>query len=384
LKLLGTLLTGVVLFTACGDRPAADEHEGEEETHADSNRVTLSAAAYATAGIEVEAAVGESVAAAAGALEVPGDVEFDARRVAILSPRVAGRIERSLVVSGDRVRAGQAVATLYTPAFITAQTEFLQARRRASLLANTTDAPGANALVDAAGSRLYQMGASAADMQRLAATGTTQQHLTLTAPFAGSIIESTALAGSAVEAGTPLFKLADLSFVDVIAAVPERSVPLVRVGGKASVHIAAYPHMTFAGDVERIQQQLDESTRTIAATIHVRNVNQTLKPGMFATVRLELPTIPASSSGPALVVTIPESAVLTDGDRRFVFIEVAPRTFERREVEVASLEPPGASQPLTNRMIARSGIRPGERVVVQGAFTLKSELGKGELGEHGH
>lgn len=376
------LLTMLLFSGACSDKPAPDNHEGEEEAHADSGRVTLSEAAYTTAGIEVEPALGEESAQAAGGLEVPGDVEFDVRRVAILSPRVAGRIERLLVVTGDRVRAGQPVAFLYTPAYITAQSEYLQARRRAALLANTSDAPGARALAEAAASRLNQLGASRNDIERLAASGVVQQHLTLSAPFAGSIIESSALAGAAVEAGAPLFKLADLSFVDVIAAVPERSIPLVRTGGKASVRIAAYPHMTFAGEVERIQEQLDESTRTIAAIIHVRNVNQTLKPGMFATVRLELPTGSATAS--TLVVTIPESAIVTEGDRRFVFIEVAPRTFERREVDVASLEAPGAAQPLSNRVIARSGLRPGERVVVRGAFTLKSELGKGALGEHGH
>jgi RND family efflux transporter MFP subunit len=381
---LKLIIAFLLLTIACSDREApADEHAGETESHEDSTRVTLSEAAYTTAGIEVEAAVGETVTEAGGGLEVPGDVDFDVRRVAILSPRVAARIERLIVVSGDHVRAGQVVALLYTPAFISAQTDFLQARRRAALLANTPDAQGATALAEAAASRLRQLGASPTDVERLAATETIQEHLTLRAPFGGSIVESNALTGAAIEPGAPLFKLADLSFVDVIAAVPERSVPLVGVGGKASVKIAAYPQMTFSGHVERMQQQLDKSTRTVGAVIHVRNVNETLKPGMFASVRLELPTRSASSTG-GMVVTTRESAVLSEGDRRFVFIEVGPRTFEKREVEVASLEAPGASQPLSNRVIARSGVRPGERVVVRGAFTLKSELGKAGLGEHGH
>jgi RND family efflux transporter MFP subunit len=372
-----------VASTACSDKAApADEHAGEEE-HTDSMRVTLSEAAFATAEIAVEPALGQTLNQAARGLEVPGDVDFDARRVAIISPRVSGRIERLFVVSGDRVRAGQPVALLYTPAYISAQTEFLQARRRAGLLANTSDAAGASALADAAAARLRQIGASAGEIQRLASTGVVQDNLTLVAPFTGSIVEASALAGSSVEAGAPLFKLADLSIVDVIAAVPERSIPLVKVGGKAAVYIAAYPQITFAGEVERIQQQLDESTRTVGAVIHVRNVNETLKPGMFATVRLELPTASAAS-GMTTVVTIPESAVLSEGDQRFVFVEVGPRTFEKREVEVASLEAPGATQPLTNRVIARSGLLPGDRVVVRGAFTLKSELGKASLGEHGH
>lgn len=372
-----------LLITACGDQAAPrDGHAGAEEP-ADSTRVVLSEAAFATAGIMVEPALGQTLNQAARGLEVPGDVDFDARRVAIISPRVSGRIERLFVVSGDRVRAGQPVALIYTPAYISAQTEFLQARRRAELLANTGDAAGARALADAAAARLRQIGASAGTIERLAATAAVQDNLTMVAPFAGSIVEASALAGSTVEAGAPLFKLADLSIVDVIAAVPERSIPLVTVGGKAAVHIAAYPQITFAGEVERIQQQLDESTRTVGAVIHVRNVNETLKPGMFATVRLELPTASAAS-GMTTVVTIPESAVLSEGDQRFVFVEVATRTFEKREVEVASLEAPGATQALTKRVIARSGLLPGDRVVVRGAFTLKSELGKAALGEHGH
>lgn len=378
------LLFITAFVSSCrGDKPAeAEEHAGEEE-HADTTRVVLSEAAYITAGIQVEAALGESMRQTPAGLEVPGEIEFDARRVAIISPRVGGRIERMFVVDGDRVHAGQTVALLYTPAFITAQSEYLQARRRAALLANTPDAQGANALVDAAASRLGQLGASRADVERLGASGAVQQFLEVAAPFGGSIMESNTLAGAAVEAGTPLFKLADLSFVDVIAAVPEQSVPLIRIGGRATLRITAYPNIEFTGDVERIQQQLDEATRTVGAVIHVRNVNETLKPGMFATVRLDLPAVTGSGGG-ALTITIPETAVLSEGDRRFVFVEIAPRTFEKREVEVVSLEAPGASQPITNRVIVQSGIRPGELVVIRGAFTLKSELGKGSLGEHGH
>ena len=383
IRIVSTLLL-VLSLSACRDKQVEGEEHGDEAEHTDSLRVALSEAAYTTAGIEVETAMAESVGQTPAGLEVPGEVNFDARRVAIISPRIGGRLERVFVVSGDRVAAGQPVATLYTPAFITAQAEYLQARRRASLLANTPDAQGASALVEAAANRLRQLGADQVTVRRIAGTGQVQEQLPITAPFSGSLIESSAIPGSMVEAGNPLFKIADLSFVDVFAAVPEKSVPLVRIGAKATVRIAAYPNIEFAGDVERIQQQLDEATRTIAAVIHVRNVGQTLKPGMFATVRLALPVSAVAATGTTLTITIPETAVLSEGDRRFVFVEVAPRTFEKREVEVASLEAPGASQPLTNRVIVRSGIRPGERVVVRGAFTLKSELGKAALGEHGH
>ena len=82
-----------------------------------------------------------------------------------------------------------------------------------------------------------------------------------------------------------------------------------------------------------------------------------------------------------MVLTIPESAVLTDAEGRFVFVEVAPRGFERRRVEVAPVAPPGSTATPGGRVVVRLGLRAGEQVVANGAFTLKSELAKAALAE---
>jgi multidrug efflux pump subunit AcrA (membrane-fusion protein) len=110
---------------------------------------------------------------------------------------------------------------------------------------------------------------------------------------------------------------------------------------------------------------------------------------MYATVQLA--TDPAATvavrtgARPAdSLLTIPESAVVTDGEERQAFVEVGPRTFERRVIEITSLTPPGSVEPTERRVVVQRGLAPGERVVVNGAFTLKSELAKAGLGEHGH
>ena len=391
----------VVALTACSssrEPPAADtmaaggesHAEGEPHEEGETNRVTLTEVAFQTAGIRVESVRSATGPAVAEDLEVPGTVDFDPRRVALISPRTPGRIERLLVVEGDRVDAGQTVALIYSPSHITAQNDFLQATRRARLLAGTADEQGANSLAEAARRRLRTLGVGNAELARLEAEGEPAQFLALTAPFAGSIMEAHELQGAAVESGQEIFKIADLSVVDVVAEVPERSLPLVRIGQGASIGIAAYPNMRFAGQVERLRDELNPETRTVRAIIHVSNSSARLRPGMFATVRLLVPSVTvARATGNAGgaetdLLTIPESAVVTEGEHRYVFVEVGERTFERREVQIASLAPPGSATPGGDRVAVRTGLAAGDRIAVSGAFILKSELAKAGLGEHGH
>jgi RND family efflux transporter MFP subunit len=356
-----------------------DEHGDEHAAGEGGNRVTLTEPAFATARIEVTPAAADAGGAGGGGVEIPGQVDFDPARVALVSPRVGGRIERLAAVPGDRVGAGQAVAYITSPAALSAQNDLVLAARRAELLAGTQDAEGARALVAAARRRLQLLGVSRAAMDRLAAGGQPSPVIAVPAPFAGSVIESLALPGAAVEPGTPIFKIADLSTVNVAADVPERALPSLRVGQTATVRLAAYPDFRAAGRVERVGDVVDPSTRTVKALVRVPNPARTLRPGMFASVALDLPAgMGGGGAAPVRVaVTVPESALVTDGDTRYVFVEVGARTYERRAVEIAPGAPAG-------RVGVLSGIQPGERVVTRGAFTLKSELGKAGFGGHDH
>jgi RND family efflux transporter MFP subunit len=376
------LLTLVAGCGSGGGDPARTAEQGSEAHRVDSLPVvSLSEAAYIAAGIEVEAARAETPEQT---LEAPGQIEFDPRRVALVTTRTAGRIEQLAAVEGDHVRAGQPVARLYSPAFHTAQTDFLLAVRRAAQLQGTADEAGAVAVLRATRRRLVLLGVSQDEIAGLESGGEPVDYLTLAAPFDGSIIEAHTLPGAAVEAGATLFRVADLSVVDVVAQVPERALPLVRVGQAASVAIGAYPDLRFAGHVERLHDELDPTTRTLGAVIHVPNRSRRLRPGMFATVRFGIRGTVGEPGALGVVVTIPDAALVTDGDARYVFVEVSPRTFERRQVEVASLVPPGSAAATGSRVMVRRGVASGERVAVRGAFTLKSELAKAALAEDEH
>lgn len=314
-------------------------------------------------------------------VEAPGQVEADPSRTAFVSSRAAGRLERLTAVVGDRVAAHQTVAWVMSPAFLTAQNDFLQAARRAALLANTPDSAGARTLAAAAGSRLRMFGLPDVELKRLEQGGEPSQLLQVTAPFQGSLVEGLTLAGASVEPGTPIFRLIDLRELDVAADVPERFLPDLHIGQRAVVLFAAYPDLRLEGRVERIKDELDPTTRTIEALVHVGNRGRALRPGMFAKVQLQVragQASPAPVGGAPLV--IPAAAVVSDVDQRYIFVETSPFTYERRVIELAGNDARfggvGARE-----VVIHGGVRPGDRIVVEGAFTLKSELAKAGFAE---
>ena len=384
---LAVLTIAAVGATRCSGREADGQHSVAEQQEAEGppseNRVTLSEAAFETAGILVEQVRQEARGGAAGDIEVPGEVAFDQTRVALISPRTSGRIEHVAVVDGDRVTAGATIALLLSPAFLTAQAEFTRAVQRAERLAGTADAEGARALADAAGRRLRLLGVPETEIARLGGGGEPADFLVVTAPFAGSIVAVQALPGAAVDAGTPIAKIADLSVVTVVVDLPERAVPAVRPGQRAVVRLAALPGTVLEGRIERIRDELDPATRTVKALIRVPNPDRRLKAGMFATVTLatsEPAATERGTGGGSGALTVPATAVVTDGEARYVFVEVGMRTYERRAVVIEPPTSAGLPRP-TARAAVRDGLVAGDRVVTHGAFTLKSELAKSSFGE---
>ena len=123
------------------------------------------------------------------------------------------------------------------------------------------------------------------------------------------------------------------------------------------------------------------TTRTIEALVHVANPGRALRPGMFARVQLQVQGGRVSRATLAAApLVIPAAAVVSDVDQRYVFIETAPWNYERRAVELAANDARFGGVGVT-QVVVHGGIQPGERVVVEGAFTLKSELAKAGFAE---
>jgi cobalt-zinc-cadmium efflux system membrane fusion protein len=201
--------------------------------------------------------------------------------------------------------------------------------------------------------------------------------VTVRAPISGTIIERLINAGAGIEAGKHLFTVADISTLWVIANVPEAQVGSLRVGAPAEVRGAALGEEVISGRLAYIDPVLNEEARAARVRVEIKNQQERLKVGMFVDVSFQAGSAALDSSAEKELV-IPEEAVQRVGERTVVFLpkEGEKGHFEARDVEVGGVM--GGYQ----RII--SGLKSGQRVVSKGSFTLKTQLLKGEMGEHGH
>jgi Cu(I)/Ag(I) efflux system membrane fusion protein len=291
-----------------------------------------------------------------------GVLEFDERRLADVNLKVEGWIETLLVnFTGESVKKGQPLLTIYSPDLVSTQEEYLQALRAQDTLSKSRFpdiAAGAHSLVAASRRRLQYWDISDEDIAMLERTRTPRKSLTLYSPIDGVVIEKMAFRGKKVMPGESLYKVADLSIVWVQGEIYEYEVPLVKLGQAAAVTIASYPGEVFRGKVNYISPVLQEKTRTVKVRFEFPNTKDwKLKPQMYANVELKIPL------GKRLVV--PDEAVLDSGTKQLIFIDKGQGTFEPRDVKV------GARVDGYTEILA--GLSAGEKVVTSANFLIDSE-----------
>ena len=358
---------------AAGEKPGA-QTEGEAE-------LTLTSEEAERAGVKVEEAkaqaLGETVV-------VTATIRPDQDRLARVAARIEGRITSVNAKLGDKVRAGQTLATLDSVAVGEAHAAWNQAqaelgiaeadlKRAQSLIADEiiprkdflraqADRDKAAAGLRAAADRLRLLGGAPG------ARGNAVSAFAVTAPFAGTVIEKKATLGELATPSEPMFSVADLSRVWIQADLPEASLAKVRVGAIARVNVPAYPNQTFDGRVGYIGASLDKDTRTVAARIEVANADGRLKPEMFATATIEAVGEKRES------ISLPDAAIVLMGGKPTVFV------YEQGAYEMRQVEP---GERIGGRTVLNSGLKPGDQVVTAGTYALKARKLKSQLG-HGH
>ncbi|MBT9525155.1 MAG: efflux RND transporter periplasmic adaptor subunit [Rhizobacter sp.] len=394
LAALTLALAAALALAACGKGGAKDEHAAEGDKHAEhagekkegehaegEEELTLTSEEAERAGIKVAEIKAESLGET---VEVTATIQPDQDRLAHVAPRIAGRITSAPTKLGDRVRAGQTLATLDSvevgeayAAWAQAQSELRIAeadfKRAESLNADEiiprkdflraqSDRDKAAASLRASADRLRLLG-GAPNAGAKSVSG-----FALTAPFAGTVIEKKATLGDLASPSEPMFTVVDLSRLWIQANLPDATLAKVRVGANAKVTVPAYPSETFSGRVAYIGASLDKDTRTVAARIEVPNADGRLKPEMFATATIEVAGDKRSA------IALPDAAIVLMAGQPTVFV-FAQGAYEARLVE------PG--ERLNGRTVLKSGVKPGDQVVVAGAYALKARKLKSQLG-HGH
>ena len=395
--MLTTALAVVVALASCGGgtpgaggtkpaEPASakkDDHAGEKEgEHKEGEaELTLTSEETERAGVKVEEvkaqALGETIVATA-------TIQPDQDRLARVAARIEGRITSVPAKLGDKVRAGQTLATLDSVAVGEAHAALNQAqaelgiaeadfKRAQTLIADEiiprkdflraqADREKAAAGVRAAADRLRLLGGAPN------ARGNAVSAFAVTAPFAGTVIEKKATLGELATPSEPMFSVADLSRVWIQAALPEVALAKIRIGANAKVSVPAYPNETFNGKVGHIGAALDKETRTVAARIEVANADGRLKPEMFATATIE------AVGEKRDAITLPDAAIVLMDGKPTVFV------FEQGAYEMRLVEP---GERIGGRTVLKSGLKAGDQVVTSGTYALKARKLKSQLG-HGH
>jgi cobalt-zinc-cadmium efflux system membrane fusion protein len=388
------LTAGVALFVAGGlallqPGCAREEDHGEEretetaERGSTPDRIELSPKALETLDLTYEV-VGERELSPS--LEVPAELMAVPDRRATVGPRVAGRVVAVRVNSGDEVGRGDPLVLLESEAvgraradFIAAEARFDVARRAAERTRGLLeDRIASQRAVEEAEGALQ---VAAADLQaaetRLATFGVSAEavheddpaQVVLKSPLSGVVVARSANVGAWVEPSDTLVEVAQLEELWLEASVYEREVQLVQPGQSVEVEVRAYPGERFQGTVGTVAAVLEERTRSATVRVVLPNPEKRLKPGMFATARIQ----GAHTHEPRPMLAIPSAAVQEVDDHYSVFVRLAEAQFELRPVHTGDRA--GEYVEVLN------GLTAGEEVVVEGSFLLKGQLLRASLGE---
>ena len=370
-------------------------------------RVELDPDAFELAGIRLAEA---RIAALPQVLEVAGRVGLNENRVARVGSLVNGRISEVYANVGDRVKAGDRLATIQSHEVDDARADYAKAkaeleRCQSQLEYATKVRDRAARLLDLKAGSLEELQRAETEVHRAemdilvsrAEIGRIEEHLEhiglsvegaleeytetgavrtdhfdeleripVDSPITGTVLERMVTPGSVVGTSDDLFVVSDLSTLWVHAEVPESYLNSLQSGQSVIVRVEAYPDVGFPARLAHIGDVLNPATRTVQVRCETDNAGGKLRSEMYATVLFEL------GSGDA-TVTVPKDAVQDIDGKSVVFVQTAPLGFEVRNVET------GRSW---NEQIAiLSGLSPGDTVVSQGSFLLKSEILKSRMQE---
>jgi len=407
-RALALILAAGASGAACGKPPASETETAAEAAKAAPEEpaahdalpesVRLTPAAISEAGIttwKVQPVDLEHM------LVLTGSVEYDENRLLQLAANVKGRAASIRVDLGARVRKGDPILEVESVELGRAREELLRelvglrvsarAYERAKTLAEAKaisagefqaregDYLAKKAAAEAAERALHLHGVDDGEIAALRASvesnrtlpsGHDAPRLVLRAPFDGRVIDRKVTPGSFFEALQPLVTVADLSSVWVFLQAYEKDLALLHEGVSVTIRTEAFPQDTFEGRVDFLGNVVDKATRTARVRATVGNRAEKLRPGMFVKAQVHVPKPEAEAKA---TVAVPQAALQTLEGRTTVFVQTEPGVFVRHFVETGH-----TFEGFTEIL---SGVKPGDLIVSEGSFVLKSEFAKASLVE---
>ncbi|HEY5723780.1 MAG TPA: efflux RND transporter periplasmic adaptor subunit [Allosphingosinicella sp.] len=274
-----------------------------------------------------------------------------------LSAPVTERLVRLGFDDGDYVRQGQVMAVL-AAGVENAQLAEAQARVReanqqlARIQTLKSKGYATQANLDAQAASASAARAQAAEVR--ASIG----ERVVTAPFSGYASLRTISPGAVVNSGTPIATVSDISIIKLDFPVPETALSAIKPGLTIEARSAAYPDQPFRGRIADVDPVVDPNTRSVMVRARLANPDGRLKPGMLLTVAIE--------TGPRMGLSVPELAVVGEGDRRFVYVVDPGGTAKRIEVRTGLRS--------AGRVEIIEGLKPGQKVVTEGVVKLSDGM----------
>jgi Cu(I)/Ag(I) efflux system membrane fusion protein len=283
------------------------------------------------------------------AIRSVGKVTVDETRVGHVHTRIDGWIDKVFVnFTGDIVKKGEPLLTIYSPEMLASQEELLLAARAREIMPS---------LLAAAERRLQLWDLSDNQIQQVLQTGQPIRSITVNAPMNGFVTERNAFPNQKVTPDSDLYTITDLTRVWIVADVFESDITAIKPGDSAYVMFANHGAPSIAARVSYIQPQVDAITRTLKVRLDASNPGMHMRPEMFVNVEFGVATQPQLS--------VPADAVLDTGDRQTVFVDLGNGYLQPRQVVVA--------ERLGDRVTIAQGLTAGERVVSSGTFLIDSE-----------
>ncbi len=301
------------------------------------------------------------------------EITFDQNKLAQIAAPVSGIIQSVDVDLGQALAEGQTLARIWSAssadtiakAVLSHQTLARERKLRDSGIAPDKDLQEAEAAHRAACQMARTLGFSEADIEALGSKPDAPVYLEVRAPFAGEIIERSAVRGALAEAGKTLFTIADRATMWAMLNVPETALSRVALGQLVELSVDALPGITVTGKVTWVSAQVDDRTRLVKVRAEVPNPDGLLRDKMFARARILIRHAEKA-------VLLPTAAIQRVAGHSIVFVKLADDLYEARAVRLGSRH--------NGQVEILSGLNPDEPVVITHSFAVKSQLLISRLG----